>query len=477
MSSLEELRGAGIRMREAPTARARQRVRSGAVVGAAFAALLAALLLSGRDPVSPDPKLETPPVAAAPPPAAAPDEPRPEDARAAARQVASLLGELLGGEAPPLQPEHLPEAINRALDPRSSYAERLAAVDWLQRFGGDAATRALERLVRTTAAPIALRVAAIDALADHPERHALLAPLLDDPRDAVRLAALRALAAGGDAESLEQLVAQLADPEASGPERADAAAALSGVPGAAARSALEDALGESGGALAQQIVAALGERGHTDSGALLRAIADDRERSPSLRVAAVDALASSGPGATSDLLELARVADAPDVRAAAAAALGLSVEPGARDSSAALLDQLASEPEASVRSALYGTLAFHARSARTRADPRSVGALALAESDPAVTLQAYRFVGSLLRAGNEPELAQSFDDSMAPWLRENAQRAGSVQERRLSIDALLLAGTPGATRALESLAHSSDAALSSQAARALAVLARSSHTR
>jgi hypothetical protein len=56
---------------------------------------------------------------------------------------------------------------------------------------------------------------------------------------------------------------------------------------------------------------------------------------------------------------------------------------------------------------------------------------------------------------------------MAPWLVDEALRAGARAERLACLDALKLAGTPGATQALVRLSGSPDATLADAAAKAL----------
>lgn len=245
--------------------------------------------------------------------------------------------------------------------------------------------------------------------------------------------------------------------------RAEAALALGRAPDPSATQALLGGLREIRDPhLAMAVVLGLGSRPFSESEAAYADLLRSGDRDPTLRLATIEALSKSSQAALPLLLEAAARDADPVVRAAAVrAASGLD-----RDAAAGLqlTALLAGERSPEVRAALYTALA----SQPAAAGPELLDA-ALDETDRDVRAQGLRAAAALARLGPASDLAQAFDRSAVVELLRTAEEAPSEALRLEAVEALRLAGTPSAKRALSSLADSApDPAVARASARAIA---------
>jgi HEAT repeat protein len=370
-----------------------------------------------------------------------------------------------------LDPAELDAQIARALDPGAPLRARIEAARSLARSGHDEAIAALERLLRGDS-PHLLALEAAAALGDspHPEAPRIVESLLRSDDEAVLRGAVRALARRADPDATERLRALLADARLPGSVRAEAAAALGSLAAPEATPLLCEAFERAPQGLAADILAALGSRPFAETEEFFRALLTDPTASGELRRTALAVLADSTPEAAPLLVEYARNAPDAEQRAAAAEALALLADDvGAAGALAALLE---SEESDLARAELYNGLAFHARDTYASANLGALVSGIAAETSPPVQLQGYRLVAAMLSAEADPRLAEPFDRVMAPWLAHEAEAGETRHARRLAVDALKLAGTPGSARALSALTRSADPEIALAAEQALETRAR-----
>src|SRR5262249_7963372 len=128
---------------------------------------------------------------------------------------------------------------------------------------------------------------------------------------------------------------------------------------------------------------------------------------------------------------------------------------------------VATEPSADVRAAVYRTLTSRGSAFM---DPEQLDALLpsmLAEQAPATRLEAFRVVAVHCRRHPDSERTRLFDDSMVPWLRQEAEQGESAYARQTSLGALGLADTPGSRAALLDLTHAQRSEVAAAARHAL----------
>lgn len=376
--------------------------------------------------------------------------------------IAGIVARFLS-RVPDLDPQHLRAMFDRALDPDQPLADRVAAIRWLARFGTDEAIEVLERLLRLDSPP-SIRSSVAMALGDSSHLNALhiLTSLLDDNDPNVVLAAIRGLANQRDPGATAILISLVADASLRDEVRSEAATALGSHEEAAGF--LRDAFARSDGDLASGALAGLARQPFHDGESVFRELLQDPEVSLGRKVEAVEALGEGSEGAAEFLLEVARSSDDIELRSAAIDTLALSDEPGDTISEFSAL--VRSEPSADVRADLYNALAFNANQANGNGSAELVGSV-LAEQMPRAKLEGYRMVASMLHDQYELDTAQQFDSTMVDWLRGSAEQGADRYMRHLAIDALKLAGTPGANEALLDLSHSTDPLVSHLAEKAL----------
>lgn len=358
--------------------------------------------------------------------------------------------DLLGRERV-LDPADLDEMLNRALDVEAPLEARIEAVRWLGRFGSEEAIDALDHVLRVDSPPRLLTEAA-EALgsSNHADARRILEMLLESENDAIVRGALRAVAARADADAVAILEAQLRDLHRSDAVRAQAAASLGHLATAEATASLLESLTRIGDSdLVSSILEALGEQPYGDTEDFFRSILTDGEVDPEIKIAALDALSDAPPESSELLLEFASGASDPELRIAAVESLSLL--DGSENAVVSLLDILDSESSPDVRAELYNALAFHNHETHAGAVFDTLVPAILEEETVQTRLQAYRLVGAMLSVKPDARLSEPFDEFMVDWLSEQAEFATDSYTRSLAIDALRLAGTDEAKRALDQL--------------------------
>jgi HEAT repeat protein len=374
-----------------------------------------------------------------------------------------LLGWLPGSDERALEP--LRDFVHLARDPKASLELRVGAARWIARDGGAAGLEILTELLEGDAPP-ALRAAVAEALGESkaPDARGLLEALLESEDEAVARGALRGVAAGpGAVGILEMILLDEARPLA---VRSEAAASLGALEREESAAVLRAALAElDDEALVASVLGALGEHPFPRNADAFHAVLANPALPRQLKLEALEALGDSSTDAAALLLDYAARAPEPELRAAAVEAIAFLDD--SRPIAPWLLRLVESEPAPAVRAEIYGALAFHARATYAATDvPRFLDVI-LSETGGPARLQGFRLVASIVRVERDARLAEAFDSRMAPWLVDEALRAGARAERLACLDALKLAGTPGATQALVRLSGSPDATLADAAAKAL----------
>ena len=217
--------------------------------------------------------------------------------------------------------------------------------------------------------------------------------------------------------------------------------------------------------LVPSILEALGEQPYRETEDFFRSLLTDEEVDPEIKIAVLEALSDASPESTELLLAFASDASDPELRIAAIESLAL--QDGSENTVVPLLDILDRETSPEVRAELYNALAFHNHETHANAALDTLLATILEEETSQTRLQAYRLVGAMLSVGPDPRLSGPFDEFMVDWLSEQADSAMDSYTRSLAIDALNLAGTDEAKRALDRLVYRDDPAIVAEAEKAL----------
>jgi HEAT repeat protein len=346
-------------------------------------------------------------------------------------------------------------ALARALDERADLAARLDAVRELARLDSEAALEGLEQVLASDA-PSSVKAAAAETLGQlvsHPRAAQVLEGLLASNDDVLLRGALRGIAASGGRGAVGVLEAFLLNPAAPEPVRVEAALLLGSLDDPEAHRALARGFQEAESPAFRNVaLERLGSLPYPTVDRFFRRILDDPDLSPELKVVALEALGESTPEAASLLLEYARRAPEPELRAAAIhGAAALDGAEGTRPAFVRLLD---AERSPEVRAELYRALASDGADAYRGTRPTRLMQRILAEDDERARLEGSRLVASMLRAHSDPRLSAPFDESIVPWLREEALEGRERYTRRIAIYTLRLAGTPASIAALRDLASS-----------------------
>jgi HEAT repeat protein len=380
--------------------------------------------------------------------------------------VARAALDLLGRERA-LDPADLDEMLDLALDVEAPLDARIRAVRWLGRFGSTEAIDVLEHILHA-ASPARLLTEAAEALGSskHADSRRILETLLESENDAIVRGALRAVAARADADAVAILEAMLRDLNQSDAVRAQAATSLGRLATAQATASLRESFAQIDDPnLVSSILEALGEQPYRETEDFFRSIITDGEVDPEIKIAALEALSDAPPESSELLLEFASGASDPELRISAIESLALL--DGSEDAVVPLLDILDREPSPDVRAELYSALAFHNLETHAGAALDTLVRTILEEESLETKLQGYRLVGAMLSVGPDTRLSGPFDEFMVDWLSEQAEFATNSYRRSLAIDALNLAGTDEARRALGRLAYRDDPTIVAEAERAL----------
>jgi HEAT repeat protein len=345
-------------------------------------------------------------------------------------------------------------ALRRALDEQADLAARLAAVRDLGRLDSEAALERLERVLASDA-PSSVKAAAAETLGrvSHPRALQILARLLVSDDEVLLRGALHGIAETGPSGSVGILEAYLLNPAAPQSLRVEAALLLGRLDDPDAYRALSRSIArDESRELASAALERLGALPYPTVAPFFRRALEDPDFPPELKVAALEALGESTPAAAALLLDYAHRGPTPQLRAAAIhGAAAVDEAKGIRPALARLLD---SERRPEVRAELYSALASDGSETYRGARPSHLVQRILAEDDDRARLEGFRLVASMLREHPDPRLSQPFDESMVPWLREQALEGRERYTRAIAIYSLRLARTRAAVAALRELADS-----------------------
>jgi HEAT repeat protein len=341
----------------------------------------------------------------------------------------------------------LEETIARFLDERLDLSQRRIYAYRLARVGSPEAIAALLKVLRTAPPEHKAFMAQLIGSTGNRAAKAWLWPMLNDPNEAVVVAAIRGLSALGDDEITARLAQFLADTQRSERVQIEAAAGLGTIGSEAARVALVEAFGQvPSDDLATQILTSLGQFPFPTVATTFSQYLAAPDTPPELRVTAVESLAYSTTEAVPFLLNLAGADADADVRASAAWAI--SAHDTVKDLGPTLAGMVQQEPEADVRRRLYEAMLPQAGLAVEPLIPQ-----VLAEDDIAARVAGFNAVGSA--AGQQPDslAAARFDQQMVPELLQIATSENSLNIRMRAVFALRRANTPAAQQALAVIAR------------------------
>jgi len=418
---------------------------------------------------------ELPPAAHGPPAEPLSEPPVADQAtpRVAPADVAAQVARLLA-KSTTLDPRQLADMMRIARAPALPRQERIEAIYWLARFGSDAAIDVLEQLLASAAEP-AIRSSVAEALGESGNDRAtdILLGLLSDADLEVVLSAIEALASRHDPATRRMLLDLVADDQQTDEVRAAAAAALGHHDEVADDLLL--AFADAQGAMAAGVLKALAQQDFVHSEPLFRKLLADPDTPFEVKLEAIGALGEGSPEAAGLLLELARADDDPELRGAAIDALAFADDAGSQRD--AFVGLALGESSAEVRASLYNALSLYAGQDSAEPAVAQLVSNTLAETEPHTRLEGYRMVASMLNYEQQPALATTFDNSMAPWLQRSAEYGDDKYTRFISIDALRLANTVGSRQALSDLSYSANPAVAQAAQQALRLAEESAGVR
>lgn len=334
----------------------------------------------------------------------------------------------------------LEDTLKHFLDASVDLKERRIHAYRLARVGSPECLAALLRVLATAPPEHRAFMAQLIGSTGNPAATEALLPLLGDPDESVVRAAIRGLGGIGGDDVTARIAAFLEDPTRPAPVRIEAALGLGAIGTPAAGDALVRALGTAPPEdLAIPILDGLGRLDFTLVESTFTRVLAHSETPPALKVAAFEALANSSDDAVPYLLRGAEHEADPELRAAAAWAVGAHGE--GPDCGSQLIRLAVQEPEADVRRRLYEAMLPQAS-----VQPEALLAKVLAEDDLAARVAGFNAIGAAIR--REPSAAGSFDRQIAPELVRIATEPNELNLQLRAVFALRRAGTPAAQDAL-----------------------------
>lgn len=332
----------------------------------------------------------------------------------------------------------LAETIDRFLDPTTDLEQRRLFAYRLARVGSPECADALLKVLPTAALEHKAFMAQFIGSTGNPRVKEWLWPLLADPDEGVRVAALRGLSALGGDDVTTCLAGCLDDPAQPRRIRLEAAIGLGTAGTADARDRLTQSLArESSRSLAVEILNSLGRFEFPAVAGTFAGYLATPSTPADRRVVAMEALAGSSSEAATFLVGVAARDADPDVRAAAAWAI--SSHETVTDLGATLAGLVGREPEADVRRRLYEALTIQEEIPLDALVPQ-----VQAEHDQGARVAGLNAVGSALRRQPASAWTATFDRELVPELARIASQPNTINLRMRAVFALRRAGTPGA---------------------------------
>ena len=383
------------------------------------------------------------------------------------RGLAQRLAGFFSSPSSELDPARIAEMDSIAHDGEASPSERVDAVRWLGRVGTDESVASLVALLARELPPdLALEAAAALGRSSHPEVDRRIEEQLARGDVMRQRGAVRALALRGGEQELERMRSIAADPAAAEPLRKEAIAALGGLEDREAGRTLQALYASAGSdALAEAILAALAGRPFAENQEFLRSVLAEASASIEVRAQILESLASSSPAALEFLTDVALDSPEPALRRASIAVMA-QLDPDGR-AIMGLVRRIPFETDAATRIEIYRGLALPAREAMPSSDAEALVSAVLIEKEPQVRTYGARAVALRLDARTGPELFESFDRELVPFLEQAVANGESASVRGLALETLARAATEASSRALENLRRASDAGIAAAAERAI----------
>lgn len=339
------------------------------------------------------------------------------------------------------------EAIARFLDDAVDLAQRRHLAYRLAAVGSSECIAALRKVLGTAAPQHRAFMAQLVGSTGSPAAKEWLWPLLEDADEGVVRGAIRGLAAIRGADVTIRLADILLDPRHSDRIRIEAALGLGTVGTAAAREALLRAFAQpTADGLRAQILASLGRFDFRTVARTFTTYLAAPEMPGDMRVAAVEALAYSSPGAVPFLLRLAR--DDADAEVRASAAWAISAHQAVPRLGPALVRLIEREPEGDVRRRLYEALLPQSAIPAGHVLP-----IVMAEQDVSARVAGFNALGRAAQQQPGSEVARRFDAEIVPELLHIATAPNSLNVQMRAVFALRWARTPAAEAALAEIAQ------------------------
>lgn len=341
----------------------------------------------------------------------------------------------------------LDETIARFMDDRLPLFQRRLYAYRLARIGSPDCISALLKVLKTAPPEDKAFMVQLIGSTGNPAAKDWLWPMLDDSDQRVVLAAIRGLSAIGGDEVTTRIASILNNPEASNPLRIEAALGLGTMDTAQARAALNEALAQMPASdLAIQILKSLGQSDFRDVAATFNQFLAAPATPAPLRVAAVEALATSSPDAVPFLLSLAGSDDNSEVRASAAWAV--SSHETVKDLAPTIAALLERESSPDVRRRLYEALLPQDSVPAERLLP-----VALAEDDIAARVAGFNATARALAQQPDSSVAETFNQQIVPELLQIATSPNSLNIQMRAVFALRRAQTSAAQAALTQISQ------------------------
>lgn len=339
--------------------------------------------------------------------------------------------------------------IEQLFDASLSLKVRSQAAHALATLGTDAALAALKSALAYNS-PAYLKAVIAKELGNdpNPAARALLNDLINDKNEIIARGAVRGMALSGDSDAVNALGGLLLNEQVPLSIRAEAALALGDVQAPDALNTLMSAAaGIKDDDVLENVLDGLGKRPFSETEGFFSSYLSSPEVPADSKVEAIEALGDAPGDVAPFLLKYLGDQDT-DLRAAAAWAL--STSESADDIGPQLMDALNQETDPNVRTRIYQALGN-----QPGADPEAMLPLIQNESNTSARLAGLTFLAGTVRSSPAPEVADFFNQTAIPELKNVALKSDSSQNRLTSVIALELAGTTAATGALQEIAQQS----------------------
>jgi len=339
------------------------------------------------------------------------------------------------------------ETIRRFLDPSVDWTERRAFAYRLARVASPECIAALLSVLEIAPAEQKAFMAKLIGSTRNPSAKAALWSLLQDPDERVVMATISGLSAIGGDDVAGRIAVIMSDSGQSDQIRTAAAMGLGTIGTPAACQALIVSLSEPlSNGLTTQILNGLGRFKFSAVENTFRQYLDAPETRPEMRVAALEALATSSVEAVPFLLRFAQ--DDNDAEARASAAWAISAHVNVTDLGPKLSEIAERESAPDVRRRLYEALLPQDVIPAERLLP-----IIQAEEEIAARVAGFNAIGHAASQQPASTITATFDQQIVPELLKIATSPNSLNIQMRAVFALRRARTPAANSALGTIAY------------------------